>query len=68
MGKLEDTQLIYIKGLMADLDLDEDKIEEVKDKFQTFLSFIDQDEEYKAIGILILAQWGITQQQQQQSS
>jgi hypothetical protein len=60
MGALEETQLTYIKGLLVDLD--QDKIKEVEDKFQVFLSFIQQDEEREAIGTLILARWGIEQQ------
>jgi len=54
---VEQTQLVYIKGLMSDMDAD--KIREVEDKFQAFLSYIDKDEEREAIGMLVLARWGI---------
>lgn len=57
MGAIEEVQLIYIKGLMVDLD--QEKIKLVEDKFNAFVDFIKTDEELEAIGLLILAKFGI---------
>ena len=55
----EQVQLTYIKGLMVDMD--KDKIKEVEDKFQAFLSYIEKDEECGLIGGLVVARWAINQ-------
>ncbi len=59
MGAAEETQLIYIKGLMTEFN--PEKIEKVEAMFDKFMGELKQDEEMEAIGMVVLARWGIEQ-------
>ncbi len=57
MGAAEETQLIYIKGLLTEFG--PAKIKEAGSLFNTHLEAIKKDEELESIGMVVLARWGI---------